>query len=836
MIFLFGDFELDIDRREIRLFGDAVPVEPKVFDLLHFMVQNKDRVLSKDELVEEVWQGRFISDSAVSSAIKFARKVVGDNGKEQHTIKTVFGKGFRFVKEVRLSDETAQDSHAAVTEVVTPEIGQQAPTNIIRSLTPLDGREDETEKLIGLISERPLVSIVGPGGVGKSALAQEVGRRAIDRFRGGVWFCEFASANETQLESVVLGALDGSAGAGAVNVSQIAERLGNAPTLLILDNCEHVIDAAAAFVADLAAKHTSLKIMTTSREPLDVPGEQLLRISGLDYTSEDAAAVKMLRNRASEVVDLPETTENKRIFRQIAERLEGLPLAIELAAPRLAFNTPSELLATLDDQLRVSATRRRSSTARHSTIDAAIAWSYELLEEDQREVLLALSVFAGKFTIEAASAVCGRLDTAEIVHRLVQQSVVSFVPSSSTSRFKLLEPIRQFAHRKLDDEASAEIRQRHAEWFAARTITMAKEMRGADEIAACDALTEEWPDLGRALEWGRDNVRPDIALDPLLALHVHLLWQLRIEAFAWINAGVTACGQLGDRRAAVKLLQSMGRWSAGDLEQSEKLLEESVKAGGEVLETTYFRFYQAFAREDFLEVNQAAEAAWELAVECGNPAWMTSALAFRTVGRTMVNPGDPDIPGFLDELDRRIIEWPWPSGECCTLLAKLTWAFMRGDAEQGEAYRRELDVLADRCRAPWFKITASGVGAPPQTDAVDALAKVIRSAESMRIAVSSGDVMQLPTMVRFAAMELWEIGDVETAAQIVGFVPKVRGLGEKGTLAPGYDETVKNIREALPMERLKELLALGRRLTLDDAVDLLDVAVQRAQVDNPWRS
>ncbi|NHX28039.1 LuxR family transcriptional regulator, partial [Escherichia coli] len=138
-----------------------------------------------------------------------------------------------------------------------------------------------------LISEKQLVSIVGPGGAGKTALAREVGRRSIPAFPGGVWFCELASANETQVESVVLGTLDRSAGAGPVDAQRIAERLGDMPTLLILDNCEHGVETVANLAVELLAALPSLKLLTTSREPLDVAGEQLLRISGLN----DAAAV-----------------------------------------------------------------------------------------------------------------------------------------------------------------------------------------------------------------------------------------------------------------------------------------------------------------------------------------------------------------------------------------------------------------------------------------------------------------------------------------------------------------------------------------------------------------
>ncbi|NHX27810.1 hypothetical protein HA397_28100, partial [Escherichia coli] len=204
--------------------------------------------------------------------------------------------------------------------------------------------------------------------------------------------------------------------------------------------------------------------------------------------------------------------------------------------------------------------------------------------------------------------------------------------------------------------------------------------------------TAEWADLGRALEWGRDTKRPDIAIDPLLALHIHLLWQLRIEGFSWLDAGVESCGVTEDRRASVKLLQSMGRWSAGDLERSEKLLEEAVESGGETLETTYFRFYQAFAREDYAKVYETSEISGAMVAERGDPAWQTTVTAFRVVGHTMRDPSDPNIDALLEKLDGLLGTFDWPSGHCCALLARLTNAFLRGDAALGEEYRRRLDT------------------------------------------------------------------------------------------------------------------------------------------------
>lgn len=824
MIFKFDEFELDLKKKELLDNGNDVKVEPKVFDVLVYLLQNRDRIISKDELITAVWNGRFTSDSSVSTIIKFVRKAVGDNGKEQHTIKTVFGRGFRFVKEpivIENSDKSSISSNAPITQKSAP-----PATNLPYKQGSFLGRDKELEKIKNLIIKKKLISIVGPGGAGKSSLSMEIGRWALEQFSGGVWFCELAAINETQLEASILDTLDRSAGSSSVDTKRIAERIGEAPTLLILDNCEHVIDAVARLTSELLLQLPSLTLLTTTREELDILGENIVRIGGLDFDSSASSGVCLFENLAIESSEFFDSNIHKETVRKIVKRLEGLPLAIELAAPRLASHSPLELLAALDDQLSVLASRRRHSSARHSRMDDTITWSFDLLKKDEQKVLLSLGVFAGAFTMEAAVSICNSPKASGIIHSLVQQSVVSFLPADGVSRFKLLEPIRQFCISNLDNIQLPELKERHAQWYANHTITLAENMRGKNEIEASHALTLEWNDIGRALEWGCQNNRPDIAIDPLLSLHIHLLWQLRIEGFSWLEYGVSACGLSADRQPKVDLLRAMGAWSAGEIEQSEQLLNASVKYNGETIASAYFRFYQAFAREDFVNVHAAAEAARNKAEASDDIAWQSTTAAFQIIGRTMVNPQDETLGVLFNNLDRQLDKHKWPSGKCAALLAKLTHEFMNGNASAGTAFRQELDILADACNAPWFKITASGVGSQQSDEMLDATAKLERSTNNFRTALASGDLMQLPTMIRFIVMELWEIGDIESAAKIIGLVPTIRGLGEKGTMAPGYDQTVKMVREALQINQLKSLLAAGRNMSLEEAVVVLERSLE----------
>lgn len=820
---VFGDCELDIATRELRREGKQVPIEPKVFDVLHMLIENRDRVVTKDELIDQVWQGRFISDSAVSTAIKTTRQAVGDDGRTQNIVRTIHGHGFRFVADVDI--QTSTSNHQPVARSRTT-----SRSNLPLRQRELIGRDSESAELRAHIKPGRIVSIVGPGGAGKTALAIDIATSLLDQFPGGVWFCELAPAREGQVESAVLGAIDSSAGAGPVNAATIVERFGDAATLIILDNCEHVIDSASTLAEELMNKAPNLALLITSREALELPQEKLVHLGGLNYSKINSVAVQMFANCAQLVTDLSGGREETETLRKITARLEGLPLAIELAAPRLASSTPNELLEALDDQLSVLATRRRRGEPRHSAMDAAIAWSYDLLEPEEKNALVSLSVFSGAFTAQAAEAICDAPSTRAILHNLVGQSMVSFLPGAPTSRFRLLEPIRQFAQRQLDDGLQQTLRERHAKWFAQRVKKLAVQMRGEAEIEATEALTMEWSDVGRALTWGRTHGRAEIAVDPLVALQIHLLWQLRIEAFVWLEEGVAACKLTTEEQAKADLVRSMGAWSMGDLDKSEALMDASIKTGGETIETAYFQFYQGFAREDFDKVFRCGMAAWERARTGTDVAWRITTSAFLMCGYAMHKGDAPEIPGLFSDVEEMLAQHPWPSGECCALIGQTVAAFGRGDAMAVETFRIDLEKAADRCYAPWFKVTAAGIEASRTRSEFDAMGQLAMYTQSLKSALNSGDVIQMPTILRAIAICLVDVRQFDLAAKLSGLVPHVRGLGEKGSLAPGYEDAVERAKGEMESDAFNAYAKVGEGWELADAVEALEEVVSEHSV------
>lgn len=815
MVYRFDNFEVDPSTRELRASGARRPIEPKVFDLLVLLIENSDRVVTKDELVERVWDGRFISDSAVSTAIKTVRQAIGDDGRTQRFIRTVHGRGFRFVGA---ADETVP----AVTAAQVPHTRAGTPNNLRKRRRPMFGRASETDRIIRKVESGDIVSIVGPGGVGKSALAVEIASRVLETFSGGVWFCELAPAESERVESAVLGAIDSSAGSGPVNAAKIVERLGEGPVLLVLDNCENVIEAAAELAEGLTALAPNLTVLTTSREALDVPSETVVRLGGLSYAQSDGFAVEMFLHCAKQVADLPQGSDQSETVRQITERLEGLPLAIELAAPRLSSSTPKELLLELDDQLAVLSNRRARGRGRHNTMDGTIAWSFNLLTEAEQSALVSLSVFAGAFTAQAAEAVCQTENARDLLHSLVSQSMVSFRPDTPMSRFRLLEPIRQFSERQLDDARRERLEARHGEWFAAQVQELAAKMRGPDEIPACEALTTEWADVGRALAWGRRQRRADIAVAPLLALHIHLLWQLRIEGFEWLEAGVAACDLPEEMEARAHLVRSMGAWSAGDLDGSEALMDASIAAGGETVETAYFQFYHGFAREDFDKVFACGLKAWELAQAHEGVAWKIQTSGFLACGYAMHRGAAPEIPDLFSDIEAMLTDYDWPSGRCCELIGRTVAAFGRSSPDDVERYRNELDIAASLCYAPWFSVTAAGIEASLSRPPDEALLQLKMYTKGLKSAINTGDVIQLPTILRAIAICLVDIGNYEAAARLSGLIPGIHGLGEKGSLAPGYEGAIERAASALPERQFEACVALGKTWALPAVIEELE--------------
>jgi predicted ATPase/DNA-binding SARP family transcriptional activator len=401
--------------------------------------------------------------------------------------------------------------------------------NLPAPLTTFVGRRRELVEVRALVRSRRLVTLTGVGGVGKSRLAVEVA--AASGFPGGVWLVELAGLTQPGLVTSAIAGTLGVCDRPHRTLSElVADRVGAAEMLLLLDNCEHLVDEAAEVADWLLRRCPRLKILATSRERLGITGEAVRPMSGLgvpavDVTAARAAgradAVRLLVERAAAVrPGFTMTAATAGRIAQICRRLDGLPLALELAAAALPVWGVERIAAQLDDPLGLLTRGSRCAPPRHQTLRAAVDWSYGLLDDRQRRLFDRLAVFAGGFTVDAAEAVSGEPEAAEVLARLVDKSLVAVDPDD---RYRMLESLRAYGSERLAESgAAAEVRDRHAAHVLAMVTSARRALRGAERPAWLRRLTAELGNIRAALEWSIEA--GDAATAVRLAGSLHPFW------------------------------------------------------------------------------------------------------------------------------------------------------------------------------------------------------------------------------------------------------------------------------------------------------------------------
>ncbi|MEV6262905.1 BTAD domain-containing putative transcriptional regulator [Streptomyces sp. NPDC051784] len=432
--------------------------------------------------------------------------------------------------------------------------------NLRARLTSFVGREADIAALGQDLTRSRLVTLLGPGGAGKTRLSQEAAE-SVDQaaWPDGVWLAELAPVDDPEaVPEAVLTALGGREtvlrGAGAEELraaergpgerlARLTEHCAGRRMLLLLDNCEHLIEAAALLAEHLLAHCPGLTVLATSREPLGVPGEFLRPVEPLP----DATALRLFSERGSAVRPGFRTDADERSQEACAEicrRLDGLPLAIELAAARLRMLTPRQIADRLDDRFRLLTAGSRTVLPRQQTLRAVVDWSWDLLDEDERTVLRRLSVFSGGCSLVAAEEVCagspeGARDVAAVLGSLVDKSLVVAAPDDSGEmRFRLLETVGEYAAERLDEAAEREyVERRHLVFHRELARTRDPELRGAGQLAVLDLFQREYENLRTALR--RAVAARDEQESLSLVLSLAWYWQmrdLRDDALHWAEA------------------------------------------------------------------------------------------------------------------------------------------------------------------------------------------------------------------------------------------------------------------------------------------------------------
>ena len=658
MRWTFGDFVLDLDARELLRAGSPVSLSPKAFQLLSILVETGPRALSKSALQDRLWPGTFVVEKNLTNLVGEIREAFGDDATRPRYIRTVHRFGYAFC------EPAATDARSGVRH------------NLQAQLTHFIGRDREIEELRKLLASTRLLTLTGAGGCGKTRLALELGARMLDRFPDGVWVVDLAPLSDPALVAqAVATILDIREAPNRPLLDALGDCLRQRQLLLILDNCEHLITASAQFTDAILRAAERACVLATSREGLGITGETVWRVPSLSVpdasTTVSAGALfhydaaRLFAERAAAVdPSFTVTPTNAALIADVCVRLDGIPLAIELAAARVKVLSLEQIQTRLNDRFRLLTGGSRTAVARQRTLEATVEWSYGLLSNAERRLLRRLSVFAGGWTMEAAEEVTSddaseRDDVLESLSRLVDKSLANVENEGDGGRrYHFLETVRQYARERLVESGEAErLRDRHHTYFLALVQRAEPELTRAGQIVWLNRLKREHDNLRLALDWSLATPgRGQQCLE--LATGMWWFWLKKSylrEAQERLERALSSAGSTPVALRA-KALMSLGctTFFRGDFVRAQSLLDESAALARSVADWSAVAFALGIRALAALEQGDLAACA-RIAAEgqetardsAANPA--AAAPALSGLAYVAMHEGDLDRAGRLHE-------------------------------------------------------------------------------------------------------------------------------------------------------------------------------------------
>jgi predicted ATPase/DNA-binding winged helix-turn-helix (wHTH) protein len=508
-VYSSGEWEIDLARRELRARGVPVPLGGRAFEIVEVLIGSAGELVTKDDLMARVWPGAAVEENTLQAHISALRKALGS---DREMLKTIAGRGYRLLGTWGALPHDTSDVRSP-----EKEFARRSRTNLPEPTSTFVGRDAIERQLRELLSAHRLVTLTGPGGIGKTRLAIEVARDMFSTFEGDCLLVELASLNDPSLVPSVVGHVLGLKLGEEATSHAVAQLIGGRKLLLILDNCEHVIGATAQLAETIVRLCPRTFILATSREVLRIDGEYVYRVPPLDVPPDDQAdqervlehsAVQLFVSRATaSQSDFQPRQEDFLAISAICRHLDGIPLAIEFAAARAAALGLHHVAARLDDRFGLLTSGRRTALARHQTLRAMLDWSYELLTPPEQHALRCLAVFQGGFALEAAAAVAEAPANSmsvieDIVGNLATKSLVQLDGSEHVGRWRMLETIRAYALEKLDEVGEGlRAKRHHAEYFCNLFVSISLGSPSQRKTEGIGEYVRDLDNVRAALDW-----------------------------------------------------------------------------------------------------------------------------------------------------------------------------------------------------------------------------------------------------------------------------------------------------------------------------------------------
>jgi len=697
------------------------------------------------------------------------------------------------------------------------------PGNIPAQSTSFLGRENDVAEVVGLLSDARMVTLTGVGGVGKTRLAVHAATEAWPRHRDGAWMVELAGVGEpAALAHAVAAALDVMQQPGKSVEQSIVASLNGRRTLLVLDNCEHLIEAAASLAHEIVTHCPEVTILATSREALMIDGERIWPVPSLGFRDGAASpAVELFRQRARAIAPDFEFGTDADAVSEICRRLDGIPLAIELAAARIRSMSPSQICTRLDERFRLLTGGSRRAIERHQTLRHTVQWSFDLLSPTERAVLCRAAVFANGFNLEAAERVCTKaerdeVDILDVLDSLVRKSLVTVHRAGDLVRYGMLETIRQFAEESLAAMGEGDdTRRRHADWFADDSDEHFRVWRSPQEIRAYEWLDREMDNVRVAFRWASDHQHIDIAARIASSIGDMARIRLRQEAADWAAEILEDSRRLRHRRLVILLSwAASSAWSFGRLDEAKRHGEEAIRLMEEpgfdpfawvFTDLAQVALYESDVDRAMAVIQQGAEHAADRHDRfC--LAMLPAYFAASRRDEEAIEAANRCVP---------IVEVAgYPTSIVLAYYAK-GMAFARKDPAVALASLERAVAVARQCGNRLFgrlAISQMAILQALRGDPTTALQTFRKLLSDRR---SSADMLLLANSLGGLTILFARLGSPSTSATLHGAMGRI---GESEVLVDALPETVERIRGELGVAVFEQESRRGAAMTLEDAI------------------